>query len=73
MGGAKTSCRALTENAINDNTRRMVGLEGHVGRRGEREGPATLWEGVQAADTRLDGVKDWVGTTLTALVLWSHI
>ena len=29
------------------------------------KGPATLWEGVQAAETRLGGVEDWVGSTLT--------
>ena len=43
----------------------MVGLEGHVGRREEGEGPATLWEGGQAAENRLDGVEDWAGGTLT--------
>ena len=63
--GSKTIRWALTDNAINNNARCMVGLEGHVGRRGEWEGPAMLWEGVPALETRLDGVEDWVGTTLT--------
>ena len=58
----------IAETAINDNARRMVGLEGHVGRREEGEGPATLWEGVQAAEAGLDGVEEWVGGTLTAEV-----
>ena len=39
---AATICWALAETAINDNARRMVGMEGHVGQRGERRGPAML-------------------------------
>ena len=55
----------IAVSAINDNERRMVGLEGHVGRREGGEGSATLWEGVQAAEARIDGVEEWVGGTLT--------
>ena len=63
--GTESTRWTIAETAINDNARRMVGLEGHVGRREEGEGPATLWEGVQAAEARLDGVEEWVGGTLT--------
>ena len=62
--GTERSRWTIAETAINDNARCMVGLEGHVGQRGKGEGPATLWEGVQAAETCLDGVEDWVGVTL---------
>ena len=61
----ETVCWTLAETAINENARRTAGLEGHVGRRGEGSGPATLWEGVQTAEARLDGVEEWVGVTLT--------